>query len=352
MGLREVLIQLRENTKNDFKQIIEKVKQYPLISLLFVITVLLLVVIPHWQVSISGINNTTEKATQENQDRATLAQILGGIAIGISLYYTWRRIGIAEKDLQVTQENLKVAQDNLKASQKSAQDNLEVARQGQITERFTRAIDQLGNEKMEIRLGGIYALERISMESDKDYWPIMEILTAYIRKNSSYKVVGNKKDTYLSMDIQADESKIREISEEIMVSIDIQAILTVITKREFSYGNGKNKYLNLRMTHLERADLAKAHLERANLSEAHLEGANLYKAHLKGAILDGAHLKGANLIMSDFQGVSLQDAYLYDVKNLTINQLSKVKTLYNAKLDEELEEPLKEKYPILFEKPD
>ena len=38
---------------------------------------------------------------------------------------------------------------------------------------------------MEIRLGGIYALERISNESEKDYWPIMEILTAYVRKNSS-----------------------------------------------------------------------------------------------------------------------------------------------------------------------
>jgi hypothetical protein len=30
----------------------------------------------------------------------------------------------------------------------------------------------------------------------------------------------------------------------------------------------------------------------------------------------------------------------------------KVKTLYNAKLDEELDIRLKEKYPILFEKPD
>jgi hypothetical protein len=38
-------------------------------------------------------------------------------------------------------------------------------------------------------------------------------------------------------------------------------------------------------------------------------------------------------------------------KNLTIDQLSKVKTLYNAKLDKELEKPLREKYPDLFEKP-
>jgi hypothetical protein len=66
----------------------------------------------------------------ENSYRATLAQILGGIAVGIGIYFAWG--------------------------------NLITAREGQITERFTRAIDQLGNPSIEIRLGGIYALERIS----------------------------------------------------------------------------------------------------------------------------------------------------------------------------------------------
>ena len=50
-----------------------------------------------------------------------LAQILGGILFVIGLFLAWRRV--------------------------------EVAREGQITERFTRAIDQLGSDKLEIRLG-------------------------------------------------------------------------------------------------------------------------------------------------------------------------------------------------------
>ncbi len=37
-------------------------------------------------------------------------------------------------------------------------------------------------------------------------------------------------------------------------------------------------------------------------------------------------------------------------QNLSIDQLSKVKTLYGAKLDEELLISLKDKYPDLFEK--
>jgi hypothetical protein len=89
-----------------------------------------------------------------------LAQILGGTALLSGLYFTWR--------------------------------TLQVNREGQITDRFTRAIDQLGKtddkgrKLFEIRLGGIYALERIARESEEDHWPIMEVLTAYIRKHAPW----------------------------------------------------------------------------------------------------------------------------------------------------------------------
>jgi len=39
------------------------------------------------------------------------------------------------------------------------------------------------------------------------------------------------------------------------------------------------------------------------------------------------------------------------VKKLSINKLSKVKTLYKAKLDPELIEQVKDKYPHLLEEP-
>jgi len=46
------------------------------------------------------------------------------------------------------------------------------------------------------------------------------------------------------------------------------------------------------------------------------------------------------------------DAHLEGCIYLTVDQLSNVKTLYHAKLDEKLLIPLKERYPALFEKPD
>jgi hypothetical protein len=98
----------------------------------------------------------------ENEARKTLAYIMGGLLAIIGIYMAHRRIRALERQVVVAQE-------------------------GQITERFTRAIEQLGSERMEVRLGGIYALERIAKDSDKDYWVIMETLTAFIRENAPWR---------------------------------------------------------------------------------------------------------------------------------------------------------------------
>jgi hypothetical protein len=40
-----------------------------------------------------------------------------------------------------------------------------ISREGQITDRFTKAVDQLGSPNIGVRIGGIYALERIAKNS-------------------------------------------------------------------------------------------------------------------------------------------------------------------------------------------
>ena len=57
-------------------------------------------------------------------------------------------------------------------------------RQRRITESFSKAVEQLGSDKLEVRLGGIYSLERISKESPDDYWTVMENLIAFVRERS------------------------------------------------------------------------------------------------------------------------------------------------------------------------
>src|SRR5919202_1789427 len=64
------------------------------------------------------------------------------------------------------------------------------SREARAHERFGQAVEQLaseradGSRRTETRLGGIYALERLAAESDEQYWPVMEVLTAYVRENA------------------------------------------------------------------------------------------------------------------------------------------------------------------------
>jgi uncharacterized protein YjbI with pentapeptide repeats len=97
-------------------------------------------------------------------------------------------------------------------------------------------------------------------------------------------------------------------------------------------------------THLEEADLTGANLAGADLLEAHLEeadltGANLRKADFEGADLKEADLTGANLSGADLEEANLQGAYLDST------DLSKVKSLYLAKLDTNILSEIKTKWP-------
>ena len=82
----------------------------------------------------------------------------------------------------------------------------------------------------------------------------------------------------------------------------------------------------------------------------------LIDANFQRAILVGANLRGANLERVNLQAVNLwraniEGANLWGIHGLTIEQLSKVKSLYDAKLDPVLMAQVKEKYPHLLEGP-
>jgi uncharacterized protein YjbI with pentapeptide repeats len=104
---------------------------------------------------------------------------------------------------------------------------------------------------------------------------------------------------------------------------------------------------NLFGANLWRADLSGANIWRANLNEAYLWRADLSGANLFGANLNEADLSRTDLRRADLSGVNLEGA-----KNLTIEQLSKVKTLYQAKLDSDLENQIKEKCRHFLEEPE
>jgi hypothetical protein len=60
----------------------------------------------------------------------------------------------------------------------------ELTEQGQVTDRYTKAIEQLGSGKLDVRIGGIYAVERVARDSAKDQPTAIEVLTAFVREHS------------------------------------------------------------------------------------------------------------------------------------------------------------------------
>ncbi len=159
----------------------------------------------------------------------------------------------------------------------------------QIEDRFVLAVDQLGKENLELRLGGIYGLERIAKRSEKYYWPVMDIMAAFVREHARWNEPPSTGSVQTTPKLAA----------------DIQAALTVLGRRQRTYNNGEARRLDLRKLDLRRANLSDAHLEGAILSGAHLEDANLAGAHLEEAIFRGAHLERAS-----FAGAHLEKAFL------------------------------------------
>jgi uncharacterized protein YjbI with pentapeptide repeats len=229
--------------------------------MLFAVVVTLLLVFLNWYVA-------PTKPSEKKDLVLALAQILGGTALLSGLYFTWR--------------------------------TLQVNREGQITERFTSAIDQLGKVEdgkklFEIRVGGIYALERIARESEEDYEPIMEVLTAYVRQNAP-----------LDPEREKDEEGSYIINEERTTDpADIQAVMTVLRRLTRSHGKGESKRLDLHET-----DLYEANLSGANLSGANLSGANLFRANLSNVDLTYADLTHADLTNANLVGAVLSHAVL------------------------------------------
>lgn len=205
---------------------------------------------------------------------ATAAQIFGGAILLVGLYFTGR--------------------------------NLQVNREGQITERFTRAIDQLGSDRLAVRLGAIYALERIARDSATDHAPIVEVLTAYVRENARVDP-GRREAWREEEDGAAVGTPGATKRPERRAPADVQAALTVLARRRRTPDRGEPLRVNL-----EGSDLRHAELSRGDWRGVDLSGCDLESAWLTGADLSGALLLGANLRDAALPAAKLRGAYLTD----------------------------------------
>ncbi|WP_063806780.1 pentapeptide repeat-containing protein [Streptomyces regalis] len=250
--------------------------------------------------------------------RTMLVALGAGAVAALGLYYTHKSHQHTEKLFEHTREK--------------DREQAELTREAQVTERYVEAIKLLSSDNLPQRLGGIYSLERIMRDSEKDHATVVAVLAAFVREKAP---------------AQEQDSEDAERSVEFSPPQEIQAALTVLGRRPVReerfridlartdlcgtdlsgarLANADLRRANLELANLadanlaeaslyearlQRADLRAANLEGANLHEAHLERAILVGAHLRRAILMGAHLERARLPEAHLEGASLRGAHL------------------------------------------
>lgn len=62
-----------------------------------------------------------------------------------------------------------------------------------VTDRYTKSIEQLGSDKLDVRIGGVYALERIARDSSRDHPTVMEVLSAFIREQALSRAMAARR---------------------------------------------------------------------------------------------------------------------------------------------------------------
>ncbi len=213
--------------------------------------------IPKWQTkTFTEKLEPKDRANLEDANRRTFIQFLGGLFFFVTAYLSWR--------------NLKTAEDK------------------EVNDRFSKAVELLGDERLEVRLGGIYLLERIAKDSKRDHWTVMEVLTAYIREKSP--LTGRSAP----------------------LKTDIQAALTVIGRRNVN-NDSRTKHLSLQSVNLRGADLSEANFDRADLrgsdlSHSILDRVTFIQTNLKQAQLTEADLMGSIFNEADLTRAILQGA--------------------------------------------
>lgn len=218
-----------------------------------------------------GNSTGASMETARNDARGNLLALSAGLAGFGALIFTARNFALQRRTLQLAEEG------------------------------------QRRTQKLDIRIGGIYALERIARDSVRDHPTVMEVLTTFVRQHSPASETHAVTPTSDVLPI-AGPQLVKGDSSAQRVQADIQAALTVIARRE-------------------RQDTERIDLRDANLSRTNLIGANLAQAYPGGADLGGADLRGANLRGAYLVGAYLAQAYLTNADltgaNLTVADLTR-----------------------------
>ncbi|GAA1656733.1 pentapeptide repeat-containing protein [Actinoplanes couchii] len=134
---------------------------------------------------------------------------------------------LAEDNYQLARANHQLAQDSSVLARRTQSHNEADAGARRVTELYAEAVEQLGSDKTVIRLGGMYALERLAQDNPAQRATIVNVLCAYLRMSFE------PPETTLTPDTVGYEKKLarsEQAAQELQVRRAAQQILTDHTR--------------------------------------------------------------------------------------------------------------------------
>jgi len=180
--------------------------------------------------------------------------------------------------------------------------NYRLSRRGQVTDRFTVALERLGSSELYVRIGGVHALEHVMRDSADHHDDVIEVLIKFIRDRAPRRRWGREQVWVLAPELPVEPTP------------DIQAALTALAHRPHRLER-QPRPIDLTRLHLAGADLRGADLSYADLRGADLTRAQFDDADLTYARFDGAEAwEGGDPTRPDLYRARLTDAGFYGAR--------------------------------------
>ncbi|MDQ3656783.1 MAG: pentapeptide repeat-containing protein [Chloroflexota bacterium] len=172
---------------------------------------------------------------------------------------------------------------------RNSNDTLRLSQSSQYAERFYRAVEHLGSENVDIRVGAIHALSSLAQDSDSHYRQSMDVLVHFVRRKTNLP-------TYVE-DQHTDTS-------------DVQAAISILCRRRGLGPDSAREPLDFRSLALDRIDFGQGWLENSDFRGSRLRGACFTGALLSDALFQTTDCSGCRFQNAELQGANFTGADL------------------------------------------
>lgn len=207
----------------------------------------------------------------------------------------------------------------LEVSSLAASDQAKLAESTHINDQFIKSVEQLGDTKAEIKLGGVYGLEQVA-RSDKFYNQVVELLSAYVRIKAVQPQGSDVNNDKLHEEIQAILNILGRINRKDFAPLNLNGAYLKGYTFKGNFAGILLKEANLTKTNCSDANFTEANLTDAILIDSNCSNTDFSKADVSrarfsgGTSCKGAKFSKAICIQSDFSKAICNDAYFMGAK--------------------------------------